>query len=127
MAPRTLIIPNVDLSQGAGVAIWNSPSSNTLTYTLVDNLFVTQTDVPVVADFNGDGKDDLYFQQDEGSILVSLSTGAGPSTLESWATGFVRGQLALRGDFDGDSKDGLWRYRPLNTSCSSDRVLRHSA
>jgi YD repeat-containing protein len=114
-APRTLIIPNVDLSQGAGVAIWNSPSSQTLTYTLVDNLFVTQTDVPVVADFNGDGKDDLYFQQDEGSILVSLSTGAGPSTLESWATGFCpAGGWLSRGDFDGDGKDDLYCYRTLN-------------
>ena len=114
-APRTLIIPNVDLSQGAGVAIWNSHSSNTLTYTLVDNLFVTQTDVPIVADFNGDGKDDLYYQQDEGSILVSLSTGAGPSPLEAWAAGFCpAGGWLSRGDFDGDGKEDLYCYRTEN-------------
>jgi len=117
--PQTLIIPNVDLSQGAGVAISNSPSSNTETYTLVDNLFITQTDVPVVADFNGDGNDDLYYQQDSGSVLVSLAAEAGPSALETWATGFCpAGGWLAPGDFDGDGNDDLYCYHSTNDPVS---------
>jgi hypothetical protein len=65
--------------------------------------------VPVVGDFNGDGKDDVAtFQRDNGHVFVALSTGSAFGESKPWHTFFAfGGELPVAGDFNGDGKDDI--------------------
>lgn len=95
-----------------------------------------------VADFNGDGKSDLYCR-DSNNVTIAISTGAGAYTAyasspANWCgqaltpvpnVGQVQSlysfQKMLVGDFDGDKKDDLLCYASSNTpgSAASYNIL----
>ena len=71
--------------------------------------FVADKDVPLLGDFNGDGKDDVAsFTQSSKQLYVALSTGTRLADKQLWKTNLdaLPTQLAV-GDFDGDGKDDL--------------------
>jgi hypothetical protein len=71
------------------------------------NGFALNDQVPLVGDFNGDGKDDIatFTRGTTGNVYVALSDGTKflPATL--WRDSFaMTGQAPLIGDFNGDGK-----------------------
>src|SRR5262245_30465044 len=73
--------------------------------------FCFGTEVPLVGDFNGDGKDDIatFTRGLTGDVYVALSTGSGfGGTGWKWHDNFCFGtELPLVGDFNGDGKDDI--------------------
>jgi hypothetical protein len=69
------------------------------------------TEVPLVGDFNGDGKDDLatFTRGGTGDVFVALSNGSGfVGTGWKWHDNFSFGsEVPLAGDFNGDGRDDL--------------------
>src|SRR5262245_36908855 len=65
-------------------------------------------EIPLVGDFNGDGKDDIatFTRGSTGDVYVALSTGSGfVGTGWKWHDSFCYGtEVPLVGDFDGDGK-----------------------
>jgi FG-GAP-like repeat len=69
--------------------------------------FALNAEQPVVADFNGDGKDDIatFTRGASGDVFVALSTGAGFLGASKWHDFFAIGsELPGAGDFTGDGK-----------------------
>ncbi|MGL4551648.1 MAG: FG-GAP repeat domain-containing protein, partial [Gemmataceae bacterium] len=73
--------------------------------------FCFYNEVPLVGDFNGDGRDDLatFTRGTTGDVFVATSTGSGFSgTGWKWHDNFCFGtEVPLVGDFTGDGKDDL--------------------
>jgi hypothetical protein len=77
--------------------------------------FCIGNEIPMVGDFNGDGKDDIVtFLRDTGSgdargdVYVALSNGAGFGAGSRWHTFFCIGnEIPMVGDFNGDGKDDI--------------------
>ncbi len=73
--------------------------------------FCFGTEIPLVGDFNGDGKDDIatFTRGTTGDVYVALSTGSGfVGTGWKWHDNFCFGnEIPLVGDFNGDGKDDL--------------------
>jgi ligand-binding sensor domain-containing protein/signal transduction histidine kinase len=64
-------------------------------------------EIPAVADFNGDGKDDLisFSRGERGDAWVNLSTGAKFNPSQKWNNSIFHGtEFPGIGDFDGDGK-----------------------
>jgi hypothetical protein len=71
------------------------------------DFFAAGTELPVVADFNGDGKDDIatFTRGSRADVIVSLSTGTGFGPPMLWHDFFaIDVELPGAGDFDGDGK-----------------------
>jgi RHS repeat-associated protein len=66
------------------------------------------------ADFNGDGKDDLYcYNSVANTVKVALSDGVGGFTGGGqWLSGWCGGKTYGTGDFNGDGKADLWCRTP---------------
>jgi Ca2+-binding RTX toxin-like protein len=81
-------------------------------WTSLPNSKIAETIPFAAADFNGDGKDDLLWRNENGTVTDWLSNGAGFSRNNA---GFFRGvpadwRIVGTGDFNGDGKaDLLWR------------------
>jgi hypothetical protein len=73
------------------------------------DFFGYNQEVPLIGDFNGDGKDDIATFNRIGEVFVALSTGSSFSgTASRWHAGFVFGnQVPAVGDFNGDGKDDI--------------------
>jgi kumamolisin len=99
------------LKSTAGYAGWNTPSS----WTAIQ--WGLPGDVPLVADFDGDGKVDLVVWRPSSGmwyILKSSAGYAGWNTPSSWVAHQwgLPGDIPLIGDVDGDSKPDLIVWRP---------------
>ena len=63
-----------------------------------------------MGDFNGDGKSDILWRNDDGSLLTTLMNGAQIQAAASPGTRTNDWHLYGTGDFNGDGKaDILWR------------------
>jgi hypothetical protein len=79
------------------------------------DLLCVGQEVPVIGDFNGDGKDDVAVfvkdtktGPDRGCVGVSLSEGDHFGPLTKWIDHFCTGdQIPLAGDFNGDGRDDI--------------------
>ena len=73
--------------------------------------FCLGSEIPLVGDFNGDGKDDIatFTRGTAADVYVALSTGTSFSgTGVKWHDNFCVGsELPLTGDFNGDGKDDV--------------------
>ncbi|TWP54146.1 CHAP domain-containing protein [Lentzea tibetensis] len=73
--------------------------------------FAIGGEVPLVGDFNGDGKDDIATatRGNTGDVYVALSTGSGfVGTSQKWHDWFgIGGEILDIGDFNGDGKDDI--------------------
>jgi len=80
--------------------------------------FATGDEVPMVGDFNGDGKDDIiYFHRGEtsdpkfGDVYVALSTGTNFGVKQQWQSYFsVKQETPQVGDVNGDGKDDILTF-----------------
>jgi hypothetical protein len=75
------------------------------------NNFCLRNEIPLIGDFNGDGRDDIVtFNRDTGKVYVALSTVFGfRGSRWQWHSDFCRGSNStpLVGDFDGDGRDDI--------------------
>ncbi|WP_261568478.1 FG-GAP repeat domain-containing protein, partial [Frankia gtarii] len=73
--------------------------------------FAVGNEVPLVGDFNGDGKDDIatFTRGPAADVFVALSNGSGfVGTGVKWHDHFAVGnEVPLVGDFNGDGKDDI--------------------
>ena len=73
--------------------------------------FCFGSEIPLVGDFNGDGKDDIatFTRGTTGDVYVALSTGSGfVGTGWKWHDDFCFGsEIPLVGDFNGDGNDDI--------------------
>jgi hypothetical protein len=73
--------------------------------------FSIQTEIPLVGDFNGDGKDDVvtFTRGSRGDVFVALSNGTQfVGSGWKWHDWFsINSEIPRVGDFDGDGKDDI--------------------
>ncbi|MFO0930647.1 MAG: VCBS repeat-containing protein [Gemmataceae bacterium] len=99
------------------------------------NNFCFGSEVPLVGDFNGDGKDDIatFTRGSTGDVYVALSTGSSFSgTGWKWHNNFCFGtEVPLVGDFNGDGKDDIATFTRGSTGdvfvalSNGKRIQRH--
>ncbi|MET7276931.1 DUF2961 domain-containing protein [Kribbella sp. NPDC005582] len=103
----------VTFTRGATADVWVSLSNGVdgfLPATKWHDHFAVGDEVPMVGDFNGDGKDDIVtFNRGGHAVYVSLSDG-GRFVQDGWlwhGTFGLPGELLDVGDFDGDGRDDI--------------------
>jgi len=86
----------------------NYPFGNGTTW---HDYFCVGSEIPLVGDFNGDGKDDIvsFTRGNAGDVFVALSDGSKfKGTGAKWHDNFCMGtEIPLVGDFNGDGKDDI--------------------
>ncbi len=72
--------------------------------------FAADNEVPLVGDFNGDGRDDIvtFTRGSRADVIVALSTGSSFVVAGTWHNYFAIGnEIPLVGDFNGDGRDDI--------------------
>ncbi|MFK4087487.1 DUF2961 domain-containing protein [Kribbella sp. NPDC020789] len=103
----------VTFTRGTAADVWVSLSNGVDGYlpaTKWHDHFAVGDEVPMVGDFNGDGKDDIVtFNRAGHAVYVSLSDG-GRFVQDGWlwhGSFGLPGELLDVGDFDGDGRDDI--------------------
>jgi hypothetical protein len=74
------------------------------------DVFAINWDIPMVGDFNGDGRDDIaaFTRGAAADVLVALSSGSAFGARTLWHSFFALGaETPLVGDFNGDGRDDI--------------------
>jgi hypothetical protein len=72
--------------------------------------FSPSGEIPLIGDFNGDGKDDIatFTRGKSADVYVALSTGSSFGATQKWHDWFAAfSETPLVGDFNGDGKDDI--------------------
>lgn len=97
------------------ILAWNSLNGQCFGDTrLWASNFCVGQELPLVGDFNGDGKDDIIKfvkyngTSSNGHVLVSLSDGSKFTNESLWIRDFcLKNEIPIVGDFNGDGKDDI--------------------
>jgi Trypsin/FG-GAP-like repeat len=122
---------NQDLGPQGSVYVIRGKSGGFETMARWHTSFSTGTQVPQVADVDGDAKADIItFDQSNGYVYVALSNGSsGFGTKQTWHTGFsYAGETARVGDVNGDGRADIitfvhynnWGEVWVSLSCGTD-------
>ncbi|GAA2965655.1 DNRLRE domain-containing protein [Actinokineospora diospyrosa] len=100
--------------RGSAGTVYVAPSDGTKFLTtggVWQSTFATGTDIPLVGDFNGDGRDDIasVARDTTGAVHVALSDGTKfAATPVQWQASFAHGtEIPAVGDVNGDDKDDI--------------------
>ncbi|MGH7601019.1 MAG: FG-GAP repeat domain-containing protein, partial [bacterium] len=99
-------------SKDVYVALSNAANAFVGTTVKWHDQFCLGSEIPLVGDFNGDGKDDIatFTRGNSADVYVALSNGknAFVGTAMKWHEQFCFGnEIPLAGDFNGDGKDDI--------------------
>ncbi|MCP2243377.1 RHS repeat-associated core domain-containing protein [Lentzea aerocolonigenes] len=100
-------------TRGTDARVWVALSDGTKfgPETKWQDHFAADAEIPLVGDFNGDGRDDIaaFTRGTEGTVRVAFSDGTKfASTPVTWLTSFARGtEMPAVGDVNGDDKDDV--------------------
>ncbi|MFD9961637.1 DNRLRE domain-containing protein [Amycolatopsis sp. NPDC058986] len=100
-------------TRGTGAKVYVALSDGTKfspTAGLWHDYFAAGEEIPLVGDFNGDGKDDIatFTRGGDGAVYVALSDGTKFLPSVKWHTALARGtEMPAVGDVDGDGKDDI--------------------
>jgi subtilisin family serine protease len=97
-----------------------STGSSFGTRTKWHDVFAFGTEVPLVGDFNGDGRDDIaaFTRGSTADVYVALSNGSSfVGTAVRWHASFAFGsEIPLVGDFNGDGRDDIAAFTRGSTA-----------
>jgi hypothetical protein len=101
--------------------------------------FSLKGEIPLVGDFNGDGKDDIatFVQKEQkyadgtpigpAPVWVALSDGTKFQTSRVWHRFFsLKGEIPLVGDFNGDGKDDIATFVQKEQKYADGTLLGHA-
>ncbi|MBM7861010.1 DNRLRE domain-containing protein [Lentzea nigeriaca] len=100
-------------TRGTDARVWVALSDGTKFGTAAkwQDHFVSDAEIPLVGDFNGDGRDDIaaFTRGTDGAVWVALSDGTkfAPTPVK-WHSSFAHGtEMPAVGDVNGDDKDDI--------------------
>jgi hypothetical protein len=108
------------LVHGAGVTpaevtVWRPQTGYFYSETLAGASTATQwgapTDIPVVGDFDGDGKKDIAVWRPSNGYWYIIQSSNGKVVTHQWGAST---DIPVIGDFDGDGKKDIAVWRPSN-------------
>jgi hypothetical protein len=98
-----------------GNGLWDSPT--------IENAFQfgLTGDIPVIGDWNGDGKDDIgIFRQSNGLWSLDSNGNSAWDVSDKGLSWGLPGDIPVIGDWNGDGKDDIGIFRPSNGIWSLD-------
>lgn len=108
-------------SKDVYVALSNASTAFVGTAVKWHDQFCLGNEIPLVGDFNGDGKDDIatFTRGNTADVFVALSNGTNAfvGTAMKWHDQFCFGsEIPLAGDFNGDGKDDIATFTRGSTA-----------
>jgi hypothetical protein len=101
-------------TEGAAQGLWYvlKSSSNYTTFDVAQ--FGASTDLPVIGDYNGDGRSDYAVIRRSGGVMTWYILYSGGNTFAAAQWGLDTGDVAVPGDYDADHKTDIAVWRPSN-------------
>lgn len=111
----------VTFTRGQAADVWVGESTGTAfgAGTKRHDFFAISGEVPMLGDFDGDGRDDLvtFTRGNAADVYVALSTGTGFGPGVKWHDFFALGnEIPMVGDFNGDGRDDIVTFTRGNTA-----------